>query len=252
MTLKVTDIYRHPIKAHGVEALKSVTLTTGKCLPWDRAWAVATEAAKIDFDAPEWAGCGNFTRGAKAPELMAIQAQVNEGAGTVTLTHPRHEPITINPAVPSDARRFIDWTKPLIPANRAAPKQLYHAAGRGLTDSSWPSVSINTQASLNAVEARAGVPLSPLRFRGNIWLAGGEAWQEFDWIGKEIRIGEIRLEVRERIERCLATTANPQTGQRDVEMLNVLESGWGHRDFGIKAFVVQGGKLNVNDPVEIL
>ena len=29
-----------------------VKLSEGKCLPWDRRWAVAHEMAKIDFDDP--------------------------------------------------------------------------------------------------------------------------------------------------------------------------------------------------------
>jgi len=252
MTLSVTEIYRHPIKAHGVEALKSVALETGKCLPWDRVWAVAEETRELDFDAPEWVSCRNFTRGAKAPELMAITACVNESAGTVELTHPRYGKITFDPSDTDSVAAFIAWSKPLTPANRLAPKAIYSVPDVGLTDSDWPSVSINLHSSLHALEEKAGASLSPLRFRGNIWLNGETPWQEFDWLGKEIRIGTVRLEVRERIERCLATTVNPDTGERDVNTLDVLKNGWGHRDFGVKAFVLQGGTFNINDLVEIL
>ena len=252
MTLCVTDIYRHPIKAHGVEALTSVALATGKCMPWDRVWAVAEEGRTLDYDAPEWVSCRNFTRGAKAPELMAISAKVNEATGTVDLTHPRAGSITFDPSDAASVAAFIAWSKPLTPANRMAPEQIYSVPEVGLTDSDWPSVSINLHSSLQALEAQTGASLSPLRFRGNIWLNGASPWQEFDWVGKEIRIGSVRLQVRERIERCLATTVNPETGRRDVNTLDALKNGWGHRDFGVKAFVLQGGNVNVNDIVEVL
>lgn len=252
MTLTVTEIYRHPVKAHGVEALPSVTVETGKCLPWDRKFAVAQEAAAVDFNAPEWVHCNNFTRGVKAPELMAIRARVDTARGEITLTHPRHGAITFDPMDPAQAQRFVDWTRPMIPASRVAPAALFHVPDRGLTDSRWPSVSINTHASLAALSKAAGKPLSPLRFRGNIWLAGATAWQEFDWLDRDIRIGSVVLRVRERIERCHATSTDPETGVRDCDMLKTLQTNWDHRDFGIKAEVIKGGTLTLNDQVELL
>ena len=88
---------------------------------------------------------------------------------------------------------------------------------------------------------QVGKPLSNDRWRGNIWLDGPAAWDEFDWIGRTLRIGTAELEVRERITRCMATTANPDTGQRDADTLGALQSGWNHRDFGVYGVVTQGG-----------
>ena len=73
---RVTDIFRHPLKSHGREALKEVTLSQGAAMPWDRRWAVAHEASKADGSG--WASCANFSRGSKAPLLMAITARLNE------------------------------------------------------------------------------------------------------------------------------------------------------------------------------
>ncbi len=70
MTARVAALWRHPIKSHGREALKNVSLTEGQTMPWDRRWAVAHDAAKADGS--EWAECMNFSRGAKAPSLMAM------------------------------------------------------------------------------------------------------------------------------------------------------------------------------------
>ncbi len=41
----VTDIFRHPLKSHGREALQLVALSRGETMPWDRCWAVAHEAS---------------------------------------------------------------------------------------------------------------------------------------------------------------------------------------------------------------
>ncbi|WP_239995108.1 MOSC N-terminal beta barrel domain-containing protein, partial [Rhodosalinus sediminis] len=95
MTARLTEIWRHPIKAHGREALDRVRLEAGATLPWDRAWAVAHEAARTDGSA--WAPCAEFTRGAKAPALMAIEAALDEATETVTLRHPDRPALTFRP-----------------------------------------------------------------------------------------------------------------------------------------------------------
>ncbi|ARE40933.1 MOSC domain protein [Rhodovulum sp. P5] len=248
MTARLAQIWRHPIKGHGAEALEAVTLETGRTLPWDRAWAVAHEAAKTD--GTDWAPCANFSRGAKAPELMAIMARLDEAAETVTLTHPDRPAITFAPD--READRFLDWVAPLMPADRAASARIVRVPGRGMTDSAFPSVSILGLASLKALSDAIGQDLSPLRFRGNFWLEGTAPWEEFDWIGRRLRLGEAELEVRERIGRCLATGVNPDTGKRDADTLGALKQRWGHTDLGVYAEVVAGGRVALGDTLTVL
>ncbi|WP_171179699.1 MOSC domain-containing protein [Ruegeria sp. HKCCD8929] len=244
MSGSVTSLWRHPIKAHGREALDSVTLIPGQCMPGDRVWAVAHEASSAT--GAEWARCSNFTRAAGAPQLMAISAR-SEGDKLV-LTHPQRPELAFDPEIEEAA--FIDWVKPLMPEGRAMPVRLVGVPGVGLTDSSWPSVTLCNMASHRAVEQKLGRPLSIHRWRGNIWFDGLAVWEEFDWIGREVRIGEAVLKVHERTERCLATTANPETGQRDADTLGTLET-WGHRDFSVKAEVIRGGEIRVGDKMEL-
>jgi len=248
MTAHIARIWRHPIKGHGAEALETVGLETGRTMPWDRTWAVAHEAAKTDGTG--WAPCANFSRGAKAPALMAIMARLDAAAETVTLTHPDRPEITFAPD--READRFLDWVAPLMPAERAASARIVRVPGRGMTDSAFPSISILGLASLNALSAALGKDLSPLRFRGNIWLEGTAPWEEFDWIGRRLRLGEAEVEVRERIGRCMATTVNPETGTRDADTLGALERTWGHTDLGVYAEVVAGGRVAVGDRVDLL
>lgn len=248
MTARIAHISRHPIKSHGVEALERVALTAGGTLPWDRHWAVAHEAAKTSGG--EWAPCSNFSRGSKAPALMAIKSQLDEATGHLTLTHPDRPTLTFDPD--RDEAAFLDWVGPLMPENRARSVRIVSAPGRGMTDTDFPSVSLLNLASHRAVGQKLGRELSPLRWRGNLWLEGPEPWEEFDWIGRRLRVGGAELEVRERITRCLATTANPDTGKRDADTLGALEQGWGHQEFGIYAVVTAPGAIALGDPVELL
>lgn len=247
MSGRVTQIWRHPIKAHGREALDRVTLSAHECLPFDRAWAVAHELS--DADGSEWVRCGNFSRGAKAPQLMAISAEMDETAGTITLHHPDRPDLTIDPD--RDGTTFLDWVRPLMPEDRTQSARLVRAQARGMTDAPFPSITICNMASHRAVEAQIGQPLSIHRWRGNIWLEGLEPWEEFDWIGREIRIGGATFSVRERTGRCAATTANPETGQRDADTLGALRH-WGHTDFSVQAEVTTGGEIAHDDEVTLL
>jgi len=245
---QLTQLWRHPIKSHGRESLSKVTLDAGKTMPGDRVWAVAHDAAKADGS--EWAPCANFSRGSKAPQLMAIDAQYDEAWGQVTLTHPAAGQLTFDPD--GDASAFLEWVKPLMPQNRAQSAKILRVPGRGMTDSPFPSISLASRASADALSEKLGQAVDTRRFRVNMWLDGLAPFEEMEWIGREIRIGAVRFAVAERITRCLATTANPDTGERDADTLGALSTGWGHKDLGVYLTVVEGGYITLGDTLELL
>ncbi|MEP5152051.1 MOSC N-terminal beta barrel domain-containing protein [Planktotalea sp.] len=243
----VTSLWRHPIKSHGREDVSSTTLIAGHTMPGDRVWAVAHEASKADNS--EWSRCANFTRIAKVPQLMAMTSRLDDAAGIVTLEHPELGSLSIDPD--QDAQTFLDWVKPLMPADRAQSTRIVKVPNRGMTDSKFPSVTLCNTASHRAVEQQIGTELSIHRWRGNIWLDGFEAWEEFEWIDRDIRIGEAILRPLERTGRCPATKSNPVTGVHDADTLAALDT-FGHRDFSMCAEVIQGGLVEVGSKVELL
>lgn len=243
MTAVLARICRHPIKGHGREDIASVRLLAGACLPFDRHWAVAHEAEKL---VSGWNACANFTRGAKAPELMAVTCKLDEATASLTLSHPAQGDITFRPDLAADLPRFLAWAAPLIPADRAQPARIV-SAGRGMTDSDFPSVSILSLDSLRDLSARMAHDLSVDRWRGNLWLDGAAPFAEFDWIGREIAIGGAVLRIEERITRCRATMVDPTTGKIDADTLAGLQSHYGHQDFGVYATVISGGPLALGD-----
>lgn len=250
--ISLRDIWRHPVKSHGRERLEQVTLEAHKTMPWDRRYAVAHTGAKITEDLDQWASFMNFSRGAKAPALMAINIVADVATNTVHMTHPDLDDLSVNLETPEGKAALIKWVAPLMPTERMESSFVVRVPDRGMTDTDFPSVSINTYASLDALSARMGTDVSPLRWRGNLWLDGGEAWMERDWIGREIMLGEVRMLVREPVIRCLATTANPETGERDLDTLTQLREGWNHQEMGVYAEVLTGGTLRLGDTLSVL
>ncbi|ETW12434.1 MOSC domain-containing protein-containing protein [Roseivivax marinus] len=245
MTARVIGLWRHPVKAIGREAVTRATLTAGQTFPWDRAWAAPH--ARSRADGSEWAHCGSFARGVNLPALMAVEARFDEAALRLSLTHPDRPSLTVDPD--TEGAAIIDWLGPLVGDDPRAPVTVVRAAERGMTDSDWPSVTLCNRASHVAVEEAAGRPLSIHRWRGNVWIDGLSPWAEMDWIGHDIRIGGVTLRVREATGRCKATHADPETGVRDLDMLSLLSSRFGHTDFSVKAEVISGGDMAIDDEV---
>ena len=121
-----------------------------------------------------------------------------------------------------------------------------------MTDTDYPSISLINTASNDVISETMRQDISSLRWRCNIHVSGFAPWEEFDWVGKSIRVGSVEIAIREPIRRCLATTASPATGERDADTLGTLNSHFGHQDFGVYGEVVKTGEIALGDPVEVL
>ena len=249
---QLAQIWRHPIKAHGREALVGATLEPGRALPFDRQWGVTHTAAKLgETNDGGWQHCRNFSRGAGVPLLQAMDARMDAVTGTITLTHPKMPGITINPDLPADQDKFIQWVQPLTPSGRPQPTGIFKAQN-ALTDSETLSLSIMNLASHDAICAHIGRPLSPLRWRGNLLIRGFDAWDERNWVGKNIRIGSAEFFIRKEITRCRMTEASTRTGERDADTLGALRAGWDIQEMGVHAVVIKAGDIAVDDEIEVL
>lgn len=249
--MRLASIWRHPIKAHGVEPLEAVTLEAGRTMPWDRVWAIADARARVAPGSQDWAPCVNFSRGAKSPRLMAIRARVDEDRGRVHLSHPDGPNLDVDPDDPEDARALVAWAAALADPARSAPAFVVRAT-QGMTDSEYPTLSLLNRGSLAALAERVGKPLAEPRFRANLWLEGLRPFGEFDLVGRDLRIDDVTLHVTEHITRCKATMVDPDTGVPDADTLGALRAGWGHQDFGVYVTVREGGRVAVGDVVTLL
>jgi uncharacterized protein len=249
MTARVEQIWHHPIKSHGREELSEVALSVGKCLPWDRRYAVAHERSCFDVANPRWQPCREFSRGSQSPRLQAIRTYIDHRTGKLTVSHPDRVDLTFDPE--TEGSLFVQWVMPISNGAKTLPSQLVRGSA-AMTDSDFASISVINLASHRDVEAKLGREISPLRWRGNLLIDHMTPWAEFDLIGKKLTFGAAELEFIEPIGRCMATTANTDTGERDADTLGALRTGFGHQDMGVYAMVTKAGEIRQGDKVELV
>jgi uncharacterized protein YcbX len=81
----------------------------------------------------------------------------------------------------------------------------------------------------------------------------GRAWEELDSVERDVRIGGVRFEVSRGKGRCLATHANPRTGERDHQIMTTLTHAFGQKrpTFAVSLRVVDAGVIRLGDEVEV-
>ena len=124
----------------------------------------------------------------------------------------------------------------------------YHDEERG-------RVTLHGRGSLQALAAALGTEVSELRFRSNIVVNGLGAWEEQRWVGRKIRIGTVEFDVIKPKFRCLATHANPKTGDRDLPILTTLTKVFGQERPTFAVAMVPshgGGRIHAGDEVSLV
>jgi uncharacterized protein len=116
-------------------------------------------------------------------------------------------------------------------------------------------VTLHGRGSLQSLEAALGEDVSELRFRSNVAVDGLNAWEEQSWVGRKIRIGAVEFDVIKPKTRCLATHANPVSGERDLPILTTLTHKMGQENPTFAVAMVPsrgGGEIRVGDQVKPL
>lgn len=114
-------------------------------------------------------------------------------------------------------------------------------------------ILLTAEESLEDLNRRLKSPSSMLRFRPNLVVSGGKAWEEDTW--RVLEVGGVRLNLVKPCARCSVTTVDPETGKRGREPLRTLG---GFRGRGGKAYFGQNavfygiGSFRVGDVVHIV
>jgi uncharacterized protein YcbX len=118
-------------------------------------------------------------------------------------------------------------------------------------------VSLSSTASATELARQSGRPQGgdSRRFRMTVEIEGCTPHEEDTWVGSTVGLGEAVVRVVAPVGRCVITTKDPDTGQKDLETLAELRSYRGLRGkqvcFGVYAEVTEPGDMRLGDPVEV-
>ncbi len=119
--------------------------------------------------------------------------------------------------MPEDEKRVIDREKKYIKEDRVV----------SFADA-YPFLVIG-QSSLNDLNKKLLEPLPMNRFRPNLVFTGGDPFEEDNW--KDFNIGQLKFRAVKPCARCVITTTNQDTAERNEEPLKTLAT---YRNFGNK------------------
>jgi GntR family transcriptional regulator/MocR family aminotransferase len=242
----VTRIYHYPIKGLSAQPLSRVIIEAAKPIADDRVFALARPGAPIDRHDPKWAKKGLFAMLMLDEGLAGVTTHLD--LETTRLTVKRGAVLAASGRLHDEAEReelenFL-WT--LLPGFQAPPT-LVRSRGGHFMDKPDEVVSLINLATVRSLEEQWGVAIDPLRFRANFYIDGARPWEEFDWIGGDLHIGEAVFAVDRKNGRCGATNVNPATGRRDLDIPGSLRSAFGHKNLGVYLVARKDGAVAVGD-----
>ncbi|MBK9177708.1 MAG: MOSC domain-containing protein [Flavobacteriales bacterium] len=260
MSLTLASIHIYPIKSLGGFSVQQARLTD-RGLEHDRRWMLVDEE-------------GRFITQRECPAMACLHCEEQEdGFGVVDL---RSGDLLLLPwsfnssawatvEVWDDRLRLCltrhEWSvwfsKRLdrelnlvyMPDSAARPIDSRYAEGLTSLSDGYPYLIVS-KASLDDLNARLPEPVDMERFRPNLVIAGGAAFQEDNW--KELAIGSTRFQLVKPCARCVITTTDQRTGERGKEPLRTLASyrSTGNKVlFGMNAVARGGDVLRVGDLV---
>ncbi len=254
---RVVDLHRYPIKGLSPEPLPFLDLTRDGGLAHDRAYALALGTTLFDEARPVPLDKGHFLMLRANEALAGLRTRLDPVTGVLDVSRDGAALLRADLSAP-DGREAAGafFTAFAGPAAQGGIR-VVSAPGHKFTDVSKLSpammraVSVVNLATVRALSGIVGVALHPLRFRANIALDGAEPGAELDWVGREVRIGALRLRGAKRTRRCAAIDVNPATAERDTRLPKAIVQAFGHPDLGVYLEVVEDGRIAVGDTVSV-
>ncbi len=268
MNLSLASIHIYPIKSLGGFQLDTAQLTD-RGLEHDRRWMLVDP-------------CGRFITQREVPAMACLHcSQLSTGFRVTDVRNGDHIdlPFGLSDGARSRGRVFDDevdlvhspaevsaWfaeklgsTCALVFMPDSALRPVDERYAKGITSLSdgFPYL-ILSQASLDDLNGRLEKAIPMDRFRPNIVIKGGSAFQEDGW--KEIGIGPSRFVLVKPCGRCVIPTTDQLTGERSKEPTRTLAT-YRRRagsesevkvDFGMNAMGPLLGTIRVGEPVLVL
>ncbi|MBS1906924.1 MAG: MOSC domain-containing protein [Actinobacteria bacterium] len=270
----VVALYRHPVKGFTPESLPALTVQADGRIAGDRvlAFRFADAATPEERDGIDYWPKSKGLALESFPGLAALQLSYDDATQRVRIVHDGSA--LVEAGLDDDGRAaLVDAVTAFVlgsPDGRRlrrpgrlplvlvgdGERSRFQDRGRGY-------VTVHSAASVAALGAALEREIDDRRFRSNVVIGGVDAWDELDWQG-DVTIGEVRLATAGPIVRCLATHANPDTGERDASVLKTLTGSLGQDEPTLGRLLIlpgvsgavgddsgAGGTIRVGDKVAI-
>ena len=172
----IKAIYRYPIKGLSPQPLQQARLEAGKTIPADRLYAIENGPSGFDPAAPSYFPKQRFLMLMRNERLAALRTDYDEASHTLTI-HWEGREAARGDLRSREGRLAIEaFLRRFMPKELRGPPKVLSGADHSFSDVAKKVVSIINLASVSAVEDAACAPVNPLRFRGNLHVAGWPAW----------------------------------------------------------------------------
>ncbi len=248
----VASIYRHPVKGLTPEPMTSVRLDADAYFPGDREYAVEVGPSGFDPANPKHISKQRFTVLARFPALARVKTRLDDATGVFHVgdAHGFGVETRLDTA---DGRASLERFLQAFLGEDAPGKLrvLESPPGYRFMDHPQGYISVMNLASVRAVAQAIGTDIDPLRFRANVYVDGMKPWAEDEWVaGSRVKLGGAGLTVFKPIVRCVATHVNLDTGERDIDMVEMLRQNFGRDTLGVYLSVSSGGEIKLGDTLE--
>ncbi|MGN8026648.1 MOSC domain-containing protein [Microbacterium sp. 22242] len=237
---RVVALYRHPVKGFTPEPRESLTVQADGRIAGDRvlAFRFADAATPEDRDGLDHWPKSKGLALESFPGLAALRLTHDDDAQRVRIEHGGST--LVEAGLDDDGRAELSAAVTDFVLASAEGRRLRRPGRLPLTlvgdgvrarfqDRAQGYVSVHGTASVAALSTALGQTVGDRRFRSNVVIDGLEAWEELGWEGG-IRIGEVRFDAAGPIVRCLATHADPDSGERDAKVLTTLTGTVGQQE----------------------
>lgn len=255
MKITVNQLFTHPVKGLTPQAQNQVYLQAGHGIVGDRALALMYDsiAPQTPSAVVPWMRKKNFVMQCDFPTLAALACDYNPQTATLTIQRQGAELLTAQTNTITGRDAIGTFFTKYLAAH--INNQRLRLVGDSTGNTRYPDraiadVSLVSQATLTHLSAIAKTVVDVRRFRPNLVVDGIPAWAEFDFVGKQFRLCDTLLEITAPINRCLNIDVNPDTGERDLALLALLQRHFNHKQTGVLAKVITGG--NVSPSAELI
>ena len=261
MTIKISSIHFFPVKSVSYQTIDQCNIQKDIGLEGDRVFALLKN---IEKDNPKLIDKEHEVRKGKWNKILTLKNtpalnkyNFSYEHEQLTLYQKDQAILSINSNDTEERKKLVDKIIELEnsikdPIILMKNKQLPYFDTTISTKVDFVnSVSLLNIESIKDFRNKTKNEIEVQRFRGNFLMEGVNAWEERNWIGKTISIGNQKFHIKKNIPRCVAINIKPETDDKNLDLLRSLKEHYQHFDMGLYLVPLSSGKIVKEDTIKI-